>query len=142
MTVTSATAPQVTVGAAVTRSRWRELHEADPAPTQAPEWTDCLVATGGYQDASRPYEMPDGRAACRHQEVPMPGSDENRSITGWKTILHALSTPTRSRLAVGASGCSTVVGFDRLGRAGHTEQGSRTHPADCQSFSHVCRRPR
>lgn len=85
MTVTSATAPQVTVGAAVTRSRWRELHEADPAPTQAPEWTDCLVATGGYQDASRPYEMPDGRAACRHQEVPMPGSDENRSITGWKS---------------------------------------------------------
>ena len=56
-------APRVTVGAAVPRTLWRELHEADPAavPTQAPEWTDCLVAAGGYQDASRLYEMPDGR---------------------------------------------------------------------------------
>jgi Acetyltransferase (GNAT) domain len=65
MTVSRATAPQVTVGAAVPRGLWRELHEADPSavPTQAPEWLDCLVATGGYRDASRLYEMPDGRVA-------------------------------------------------------------------------------
>lgn len=60
-----ASPPKVTVGAAVPRSLWRELHDADPhaMPTQAPEWLDCLTAMGGYQDASRLYEMPDGRLA-------------------------------------------------------------------------------
>jgi hypothetical protein len=32
-------------------------------PSQAPEWIDCLCATSGYRDASRLYEMPDGRRA-------------------------------------------------------------------------------
>jgi hypothetical protein len=36
---------------------------ADPnaVVTQAPEWLDCLCATRGYVDASRLYELPDGR---------------------------------------------------------------------------------
>jgi len=60
-----ASAPTVTVGTAVPRSLWRELHASDPdaVPTQAPEWLDCLTAMGGYQDATRLYEMPDGRRA-------------------------------------------------------------------------------
>lgn len=58
-------APRVTVGAAVPRGVWAELHRADAQalPTQTPEWLDCLVETGGYRDASRLYEMPDGRRA-------------------------------------------------------------------------------
>jgi Acetyltransferase (GNAT) domain len=44
---------------------WHDLHQADlcALPTQTPEWLDCLVAMGGYRDASRLYELPDGRMA-------------------------------------------------------------------------------
>jgi hypothetical protein len=64
-TPTRASRPRVTAGAAVPDSLWRELHEADPCavPTQAPQWLDCLVAMGGYRDATRLYEMADGRVA-------------------------------------------------------------------------------
>jgi CelD/BcsL family acetyltransferase involved in cellulose biosynthesis len=45
------------------REAWRRALAADPnaVVTQAPEWLDCLCATRGYVDASRLYELPDGR---------------------------------------------------------------------------------
>lgn len=46
----------------VPRDVWREVHAADPdaVVTQSPEWADAL-ATRGYTDASRLYELADGR---------------------------------------------------------------------------------
>jgi hypothetical protein len=44
------------------RDVWRAVHRSDPdaVATQVPEWMDCL-ARRGYTDASRLYELPDGR---------------------------------------------------------------------------------
>lgn len=57
--------PRVLTGTALPREIWRELLDSDSAavPTQSPEWLESLTAVGGYQDASRLYEMPDGRRA-------------------------------------------------------------------------------
>jgi Acetyltransferase (GNAT) domain len=45
------------------REAWRAALAADPDAfaTQTPEWLDCLCAARGYVDASRMYELPDGR---------------------------------------------------------------------------------
>jgi Acetyltransferase (GNAT) domain len=55
------TALQVTTPAP--RAVWRALLCEDPnaLPSQTPEWMDCLVAFGTYEDASRLYELPGGR---------------------------------------------------------------------------------
>ena len=54
------TAPAVV--SPVPRAVWREVLAADPdaVATQSPEWADAL-ATRGYADASRLYELADGR---------------------------------------------------------------------------------
>jgi hypothetical protein len=46
----------------VSRDVWREVHAADPDAivTQSPEWADALHSRG-HSDASRLYELPDGR---------------------------------------------------------------------------------
>ncbi|GAA0920572.1 GNAT family N-acetyltransferase [Pseudonocardia zijingensis] len=45
------------------RDDWRAVLAADPdaTPTQLPEWLDCLRDARGFADASRLYELPDGR---------------------------------------------------------------------------------
>jgi Acetyltransferase (GNAT) domain len=45
------------------RDVWRRVLAADPdaVATQTPEWMDCLGAVRGYVDASRLYELPNGR---------------------------------------------------------------------------------
>jgi GNAT acetyltransferase-like protein len=45
------------------RQPWREALAADPdvLPSQTPEWLDCLLAVGPYEDASRLYELDGGR---------------------------------------------------------------------------------
>jgi hypothetical protein len=45
------------------RDTWRGALAADPnaMATQTPEWLDCLCLARGYVDASRLYELPDGR---------------------------------------------------------------------------------
>lgn len=55
----------------VPRDVWRRVLAADPAAfaTQKPEWLDGLCAARGYVDASRLYELPDGRALV----LPMAG---------------------------------------------------------------------
>jgi hypothetical protein len=47
------------------RDAWREIVASDPHAlvSHAPEWTDALCATGRYADASRLYELRDGRRA-------------------------------------------------------------------------------
>ena len=45
------------------RQTWRDVLATDPHAlvTQTPAWLDCLCDVGGYADASRLYELPDGR---------------------------------------------------------------------------------
>ena len=45
------------------RDVWTALvrDDRDALLSQTPEWMDCLVAFGSYEDASRLYELPDGR---------------------------------------------------------------------------------
>lgn len=42
---------------------WAAVAAADPSTTvfQTPVWRDCVCSGTGWQDASRLYEMPDGR---------------------------------------------------------------------------------
>jgi hypothetical protein len=46
------------------RDAWRRVLAADPdaVATQTPEWLDCLCDARGRTDASRFYQLPDGRA--------------------------------------------------------------------------------
>jgi hypothetical protein len=64
-TVATPQPPAVTVRTPVPRSLWQSMHDADvdAMPTQAPQWLDCMTASGRYRDVSRLYEMPDGRLA-------------------------------------------------------------------------------
>jgi hypothetical protein len=64
----AASAPQpVALTASVTspapRDLWEQTLAADPTALvfQTPAWLDCLCEYGGYQDASRLYELPSGR---------------------------------------------------------------------------------
>ncbi len=45
------------------RDVWQNLINSDPEAlvTQTPAWIDCICALGGYEDASRLYETPQGR---------------------------------------------------------------------------------
>jgi hypothetical protein len=45
------------------RGVWHELLSTDPDAivSQSPEWLDCVCSVGGYADASRLYELSDGR---------------------------------------------------------------------------------
>ncbi len=51
------------VMAPVSRPSWREVLASAPGalPEQSPEWIDAMVASGRYDDASRLYELRDGR---------------------------------------------------------------------------------
>jgi len=60
------------------REVWQELLQADANTLvyQTPTWLDCICAMGGYQDASRLYELPSGRRlvlpmARRHLPQPL-----------------------------------------------------------------------
>lgn len=47
------------------RAAWERCYASDPGavPSQAPSWTDAMVATGRWADASRHYTFSDGREA-------------------------------------------------------------------------------
>ena len=53
----------VSVTTPADRGVWEEVLAADPRAlvTQSPVWLDCLCQVGGYVDASRLYELADGR---------------------------------------------------------------------------------
>jgi lipid II:glycine glycyltransferase (peptidoglycan interpeptide bridge formation enzyme) len=64
------------------RGVWKEVLAADPHAlvTQTPAWLDCLCEVGGYADASRLYELADGRrlivplARKRTRQASLPAS--------------------------------------------------------------------
>jgi GNAT acetyltransferase-like protein len=60
-----ATAPPraVRVDSPAPRAEWERIFEsdADAVATQSPQWLDCLRSARGYADASRLYELSDGR---------------------------------------------------------------------------------
>ncbi|KAF0960127.1 GNAT family N-acetyltransferase [Rhodococcus sp. T7] len=146
----NASALRVTVGAAVPRSVWHELHEADPCalPTQAPAWLDCLVAAGGYQDASRLYELADGRVALLplvRRSYPTGGSAILQSMPkSWgygglitpdgvtadlvNTVLDDLSTTSALRVRIRPNPLHLAAWAEAAaGRAGVTAVPSRAH---------------
>src|SRR6476469_3830137 len=53
----------VRVHAPAPRGQWRSALAADPLalPEHAPEWVDAVCAFGPFIDATRLYELPDGR---------------------------------------------------------------------------------
>ena len=59
------------------RDVWQQLmqSDSDALPYQSPEWFDCILHIGNYKDASRLYEMPDGRfllmPLVRHPYLPI-----------------------------------------------------------------------
>ena len=57
--------PSVRVTSPAPRDTWHALvrEDRDALLSQTPEWMDCVVAFGGHEDASRLYELPDGRQA-------------------------------------------------------------------------------
>jgi hypothetical protein len=59
----STTRGSYTVTVPAPRPQWREAFLADPLAQvfHSPEWTDGVCAAGGFEDASRMYETPDGR---------------------------------------------------------------------------------
>ncbi len=71
------------------RRVWQNLLESDmeALPYQTPAWLDCICAMGGYEDASRLYEMPGGRQLIlpmvRRKGVPGSLVTEESLPSGW-----------------------------------------------------------
>lgn len=65
MTAVTLPARLVTVASPAPRAAWERCYAADSGavPSQAPAWTDAMVATGRWVDASRHYAFSDGREA-------------------------------------------------------------------------------
>lgn len=59
----SALRMSVAVTTPAPRETWWEIIAEDPesVPTQSPEWVEALCRTGKYVDASRLYQVADGR---------------------------------------------------------------------------------
>lgn len=55
--------PTLRVTSPAPRDRWEAVLAADPNALvfQTPRWTDCACEFGSYEDASRLYELPNGR---------------------------------------------------------------------------------
>jgi hypothetical protein len=55
--------PPPTVTSPAPAAAWQEVLDraAAPLPSQTPAWLRCVCAVDGYEDASRLYEIPDGR---------------------------------------------------------------------------------
>jgi len=69
----------------VRRDEWASIVDSDPDAflTHTPRWMDCLVELGGYEDASRLYEMADGR------RMVLPLARRTR-LPGWLAVHHSL----------------------------------------------------
>jgi hypothetical protein len=73
------------------RSQWEAALASDPSAvvSQTPAWTECICAFGGYEDASRLYELPGGRrlvlAMVRRRHLPGPLSWDASLPPHWET---------------------------------------------------------
>ncbi len=71
------------------RNVWNDLLKKDSMAlvSQTPAWIDAICATGGYQDASRLYQMPDGRQLIlpmvRHKVLQVGLTTEASFPNGW-----------------------------------------------------------
>ncbi len=87
MTLTTTARPRAVVvatGDEIPRDMWGRMHAADPdaVPTQSSAWLDALRRASGHRDASRLYELSDGRLAL----LPL----VRRSVvTGGRAVLHS-----------------------------------------------------
>ena len=63
----------------------------------------------------------------------MPGSDDSRTITGYRTASKFYRRPPGAAWLVGAVGNSTAAGADRLGRPEQAGRGRQCHAAERQS---------
>jgi hypothetical protein len=113
------------------RDAWTALVRSaeDALAFQTPQWTDCLCATGRYSDASRLYELPDGRRLL----VPM----VRRTGAAWPLRLQA-SLPYGWGFGgivapepLAASDVSAVL--DDLGAAGAVRVSLRPNPLSASS---------
>jgi hypothetical protein len=68
---------------------WQELLASDPNAlvSHTPSWTDFVCAAGGYEDASRLYELPGGRRLVlpmvRRRHLPARLADEASFPSAW-----------------------------------------------------------
>jgi hypothetical protein len=98
------------------RSTWEDLASANPAtlPSQLPLWLDAVCAHGPWEDASRLYETPDGRALVlplvRRRRPPGLAVEHSLPATWGNTGLLAAGP-------VGADDVAAVVADLRAGRA-------------------------
>lgn len=87
MTLTTPARPRavvVAIGDEIPRDMWGRMHAADPdaVPTQSTAWSQALRTATGHRDASRLYELSDGRLAL----LPL----VRRSLfTGGGAVLHS-----------------------------------------------------
>jgi hypothetical protein len=71
------------------RDVWEEVVAGDPKAlvSHTPTWTDILCRVGGFEDASRLYELPEGRRLVlpmvRRRHFPGPLAVETSFPTGW-----------------------------------------------------------
>ena len=71
------------------RADWHDIAASDPdvLVCQTPEWTDAVCTTGRYQDASRLYELADGRRfvlpLVRRRRWPGPSAPEASFPSAW-----------------------------------------------------------
>lgn len=88
------------------REPWRQLLDHDPSAlvSQTPEWIDAMVATGGFVDASRLYELGDGRRfvlpLVRRAHWPTRAAPASSFSNGWG--IGGLVGPDADAGAVGA----------------------------------------
>jgi Acetyltransferase (GNAT) domain len=71
------------------RDVWEVTLDTDPRALafHTPRWLDCVCAFGGYEDASRLYELPEGRRLVlplvRRRNLPTPLTTESSLPTTW-----------------------------------------------------------
>jgi hypothetical protein len=88
------------------RADWEDLLAADPTSLvdQGPQWNDVLTATAPYSDASRLYELDDGRRfvlpLVRRRGITGPAGVESAFPDGWG--IGGLVGPDRDASAVAA----------------------------------------
>ena len=111
---------RVGVSTPAPREVWEETLASDPNAlvSQTPAWIDCMLAFGGYEDASRLYELPGGRRLVlpmvRRRHLPGPLSPEASLPPHWETggiVAPAGSGPRTSR-----SSCATSLAGRSSGR--------------------------
>jgi hypothetical protein len=117
------------------RDVWQALLDSDPNAlvSHMPAWTDFVCAAGGYDDASRLYELPGGRRLVlpmvRRRHLPNPLADEASFPPAWG--IGGLVAPGGVRLA------DAAAVFEDLAGRGLLRTSLRPNPVDAEAWSAV-----